>query len=577
MTTFDARARSRGPLGFGSRLAASFFFLFFLAMGLVFCWLIAREALAGLRTWTWTKTDCEILQSRVNETGPRGRRTGQFYLDVRYCYRSGNRVITSDLHTLKPVVFSDYGKASRVVDAYPKGAHATCFVNPADPTQAVLQRGSLLFPLAILFPLIFVAIGGIGVYSVWRPPTGRPTSERVISDRASGTFAPRFAIAFFGIFMVLGLVLSYVLSVRPLARVLSARHWQKVPCTVISSQVQSHSGDHGNTYSVNILYSYVVNGQAHRSNRYEFMGGSSSGFASKQAIVARFPPGSSGFCYVDPTDFSQAVLERGLTPFMWIGLLPLAFFFAGLAGVVSTLRKSRFQKPAADRYSGPGAALEPVFESAAPEAPATLTFQRGASPASKFFGVVVAALFWNGIISVFLVQLLKSWRSGAFEWFLAVFLTPFVLVGIGLVVAAGYFFLALFNPRPRVTISPSAPRLGDSLRVDWEIRGRVESLQNLRLTLEGREEAIYTRGTRTATDRSVFARLEVASTTAAQEIRSGTGNVVLPSTLMHSFDSRHNKIIWSLRIEGEIPRWPDLKDEFRVRVLPGGRTTGMKL
>jgi len=51
-------------------------------------------------------------------------------------------------------------------------------------------------------------------------------------------------------------------------------------------------------------------------------------------------------------------------------------------------------------------------------------------------------------------------------------------------------------------------------------------------------------------------------------MRSGNGTVTIPADSMHSFTSTHNKIIWTIRAEGEIPRWPDLSEEFALTVLP---------
>src|SRR5262249_6560516 len=125
-----------------------------------------------------------------------------------------------------------------------------------------------------------------------------------------------------------------------------------------------------------------------------------------------------------------------------------------------------------------------------------------------------------------------------------------------------------FNPRPRITITPGTVQLGAQMRVDWELSGRTEVVKNLSLRLEGREEATYRRGTTTTTDTSIFADLPIASSSAQPEIRSGSGSVTVPGNLMHSFATQHNKIIWSVRIHGEIDRWPDLQEEFPVTVLP---------
>jgi hypothetical protein len=36
---------------------------------------------------------------------------------------------------------------------------------------------------------------------------------------------------------------------------------------------------------------------------------------------------------------------------------------------------------------------------------------------------------------------------------------------------------------------------------------------------------------------------------------------------MHSFAAKNNKIVWTLHVRGEIPRWPDVDDEFPFTVL----------
>jgi len=186
----------------------------------------------------------------------------------------------------------------------------------------------------------------------------------------------------------------------------------------------------------------------------------------------------------------------------------------------------------------------------------------------KLIAVILIALFWNGIVSVFVVQVIKGWRSGHAELFLTVFMIPFVLVGLGLLGGIVYSFLALFNPRPRLLVTPGTVPLGGTFRVQWEIAGRTEVLESLKLRLEGREEATYRRGTDTLTDKSVFADIEIARLTPSGEMRSGSRNVLIPAGLMHSFVAKNNKIVWTIKLHGEITRWPDVKEEFPMIVLP---------
>jgi hypothetical protein len=555
--------------GVGGRVVITVFFLFFFGVGTVFAWLVAREAVAGVWTWLWPKTECQIVRSSVRETDPRGRKTGDFYFDIEYQYPFNGQNYVSDRFRLRAASYQDYGKVERLVQRFQTGSRTACYVNPRQPAEAVLERGSLLFPLLIFFPLIFVGIGAIGIFSAWSPSSRTAIASRPISDRASGVRGKGLAIGIFALFTIVGLGMFYGIAVRTSLLVLRARNWPAVTCTVLSSQVRTHHGNHGSTYSVDVLYAYRVNGREYKANRYDFMGGSSSGYAGKQAITRRYPPGAQVICYVDPADPTQAVLERGLTPIMLLGLIPLLFIGAGVFGLRSMLRKSRglsvvsFSNGAG--FLSSGNVMAQVDEHTAN---AAVVLKAASSPPGKFLGMLCVALFWNGIVSVFLVLLFQSGKAGHFQWFLGLFLVPFVLIGLGMIVAVGYFFLSIFNPRPRITVTPGMPRLGDSVRLEWELSGRTEVLKDLQLSVTGQEEATYTRGTRTSTDRNVFADIEVTRLSSTREMVSSSAQVSIPADSMHSFSSQHNKIVWSIRVKGEIARWPDLNEEFALTVLP---------
>jgi hypothetical protein len=567
--TVSPTASSTRPVGVAGRLAASLFLLFFLAMGLLFVWLILRDAWPGLQTWTWAQTPCEVTSSLVRETDQRGHRSGKFYPEVSFHYEFKGKSYSSSSLRRKPVSFQDYTAASRLAGNYKPESHSMCFVNPAAPGEAVLQRGSLAFPLLVLFPMVFVTIGAGGIYFTWRKAPPGSSAAKPISDHPGFKLHPGVSFVFIFVFILLGGGLCYFFLIRPLVRIAHATHWQTVPCVILSSEVQSHSSNDGSTYSVNILYAYEFNRHEYKANRYDFMGGSSSGYNGKRRIVDRLPPGAKTICYVNPLEPEDAVLVRGFTPTMWFGLIPLAFVVVGLLALVWNLRNWKSASALADsriastNWKGTSASQQLFLEVTDP-----LVLKPKASPKAKLIGFFMLALFWNGIISVFVSSAVSGWRSSPVHFFMMLFLTPFVLVGLGLIVVVVYFLLALFNPRPRITITPGTVQLGALLRVDWELSGRTEVVKNLSLRLEGREEATYRRGTTTTTDTNTFADLPIASSSAQPEVRSGSGSVTVPGNLMHSFASQHNKIIWSVRIHGEIDRWPDLQEEFPVTVLP---------
>jgi hypothetical protein len=152
-------------------------------------------------------------------------------------------------------------------------------------------------------------------------------------------------VLFFSVFFVTGLVATWFLLLRPLKKVCDARQWPATPCTVLSSEVKSHSDSDGTTYSVHIVYRYTAGGSEHQADRYDFMGGSSSGYNSKAAIVRRYPPGKEAVCYVNPHDPHDAVLEPQFTPMMLIGLFPLLFVAVGAGGLVWAFTNKSLRNP----------------------------------------------------------------------------------------------------------------------------------------------------------------------------------------------------------------------------------------
>src|SRR5260221_9618154 len=145
------------PIGVGNRILGTLFFLAFFGMGSVFCGLILREVYQTALTYGWKKTDCVILESAVRDDS---RHQGTPYtFTVHFEYSWQGQLHMSDKWALKARSFSNYGDAQRLVDAYSVDTKGVCYVNPADPTMAILRRGNFWIGLMVLLPLLFVAIG----------------------------------------------------------------------------------------------------------------------------------------------------------------------------------------------------------------------------------------------------------------------------------------------------------------------------------------------------------------------------------------------------------------------------------
>ena len=93
-------------------------------------------------------------------------------------------------------------------------------------------------------------------------------------------------------FFLAGAAVIYFLGLSPMLSVLRASSWDPIPCVITSSKVASSSD--GDTFAVEIKYSYTFDTKQYQGNRYGFFTGYSSGHTSKADVVAQYPAGSHG-------------------------------------------------------------------------------------------------------------------------------------------------------------------------------------------------------------------------------------------------------------------------------------------
>lgn len=312
-------------------------------MGLWFTWLIATAFVGSVRTYTWPATRCVIETSGVEEH-PGAADAGEAYLfRVRYHYQVAGRPYVGVRFRPGYSGSADVGAAERLAERYAPGSETVCYANPNRPDAAMLERPSLWSGFLVLLPLIFVAAGAGGIVSAWWPRRPQPISGRAGKNWSDGGCL----IGFFALFLFAGLGVFIPFFALPAWRTVEARSWVATPCTILHSEVRAHPGDDSTTYSVDVLYAYRVGGREVKSSRYNFSAGSTSGLEAKQKVIARYPEGSAAICYVDPADPTRAVLERGLSRDLWIGLLPLIFVAVGAGGIAFAIRS--LPKRALDR------------------------------------------------------------------------------------------------------------------------------------------------------------------------------------------------------------------------------------
>lgn len=191
-----------------------------------------------------------------------------------------------------------------------------------------------------------------------------------------------------------------------------------------------------------------------------------------------------------------------------------------------------------------------------------------ATPLIAFIASILVCLFWNGIVSVFVGFAIHGFLKNDPQWFLTIFMIPFVLIGLLLILWVLHSFLALFNPRPMITMLTPELWLGGNIDIRWQFNGNPARIRQLKIQLEGEERATYRRGTTTHTDKETFATIPLIDTTSSSEIASGQASVEIPLRLMHSFKSGQNEIAWSMLVDGDITFWPNVNQRFSLIILP---------
>lgn len=358
-------------------------------------------------------------------------------------------------------------------------------------------------------------------------------------------------VGFYGGMVVVAAIFVSIF-VPPAFETLRAQSWVPTPCTILNTESSTGSSH------VTFRFLYVFNGLTYTAAVH----------SGDEDLARRCRPGEKTTCFVNPGNPHEAVLSREWKWFMLIGLLPVVILLGTLIKGVQALRMVRQKRrkafvPLSDQNLSPP-----------PNVPDNRDVSRPLKPLESrgrnFRIFFVFALIWNAVVWPLLVlpalQDLRNFPRCDFCGLL--FCSVFGLMGIVVAGAAGYLGLLLLNPRIVITLSSGPLPLGGRSEFTWRFQGRHGRIRKLTITLEGREEATYTRGTDTVTDVNVFYTAVLVEVSDPSAIASGRATAVVPANLVPSFDAENNKIVWCLKVHGEIPRWPDLQDEFVIHVTP---------
>jgi hypothetical protein len=176
-------------------------------------------------------------------------------------------------------------------------------------------------------------------------------------------------------------------------------------------------------------------------------------------------------------------------------------------------------------------------------------------------------------VGVFAVVLTREWRAGNHEWMPILILTPFAIIGLLLLSGLPFAFLALFNPRPWIELERATVVPGEAVGARYRLSGSAGRVGRLTIALEGREAVTVTTRSGNSTTISqregLFHHSVLFDSGPGGAAREAAFPLAVPAGVMHSFASSNNAVHWKIKVHGDIPRFPDLDDEFVIEVSPG--------
>ena len=528
---------------------------------------------AAVRSYTWKKVPCTILRSAVAEE-PFSPTVTHHVVKAEYSYNFGGREYKSTRFTTgKHQGSTDVTKAEQAAARLAPGRPSTCYVNPHNPNEAVLQRGELWGVLFLFAPLLIVGLIAHEDIFAWferrewrrRKAEHLPLSE---TNDALQTDGRLVLMAILG--LVMGIFLGGFCVVGPIWRWAHAHDWVETDAVINRSELTSHSGMHGPQYSLELTYSYQQGGRPYRSDRRNFNQSIEEPVADLAAWTVAHQPGSSIRALVNPRDPTEAVLYRDLK-IGWVSVslssLMLGFGLAMAAKCVQIhwLRK-RLSGAALVDYCLGKRRHDPIRLRVFPP------------PLLSATGCAVAAVIAGTAGGWSLQKGIRALLNGQGDLINLLYGAGASIAAVWLVTRALKFLEKARYCRPVVGITPGTPVVGESFKLEWRFVGPRPKVEWLRIFLEGFEEAKVrhvTAGYHGAISEEKKERSMCSmfmSQPLVQEIDEsllyGNVNVSIPEDTMHSFTGVKSAVAWEVRIEFGKDTKQKLEYRFPVRLAP---------
>ena len=129
--------------------------------GLLFTFVLWKSYERALETRHWVETPCRIVSSVVLSDRPTPHSPTAYRLGLQYEYEFGGRHLIG--HKVKRVEGESPHRdgVEELAHDFPVGKRTVCFVNSAQPEEAILRHATKAALYTMWFPMLFVIGGGV--------------------------------------------------------------------------------------------------------------------------------------------------------------------------------------------------------------------------------------------------------------------------------------------------------------------------------------------------------------------------------------------------------------------------------
>jgi len=106
----------------------------------------------------WVRTPCKIVASKIYADAKRN----YYEPEIQFTYRVNSKLQVSEQYDFT-ALSRNRSRCQEIVDAYKVGSSHRCFYDPDNPTDAVIVREFDLSFVGLLFRVVLIGAGWIGL------------------------------------------------------------------------------------------------------------------------------------------------------------------------------------------------------------------------------------------------------------------------------------------------------------------------------------------------------------------------------------------------------------------------------